>query len=199
MILKTPRLFLREFRQEDFDAVHGYASDLEVVEFMPWGPNTEQDTRDFLDRTMEGAVAEPREDYVLGVIRRSDERLLGAVGLHLADADDHMAMLGYVYHREAWGHGYATEAARSVMSFAFEVLGLDRVWAGCDPANHASAGVLEKLGMSLEGHLRQDTRVRGRLRDSLIFGILADEYYTSNGDHGGEDDSSDRLPKGTTK
>ena len=195
MILRTPRLFLREFRPEDFDAVHGYGSDPEVVEFMPWGPNTEQDTRDFLNRTIESAATEPREEYVLGVVRRSDERLMGAVGLHLADADDHMAMLGYVYHREAWGRGYATEAARSVMAFGFEVLRLDRVWAGCDPDNHASARVLEKLGMSLEGHLRQDTRVRGRLRDSLIFGILADEYYTSTPDHGGRDDPSDRPPK----
>lgn len=188
MILRTPRLFLREFSVEDFEAVHAYASDPEVVEFLPWGPNTEQDSRDFLSNTVKSAAVEPRDDYVLGVVQRSDDRLVGAVGLHLAHADDHMAMIGYVYHRDAWGKGYATEAARSMVSFGFEVLHLDRLWAGCDPENYASAMVLEKVGMSLEGHLRQDTRVRGRLRDSLIFGVLADEYFRSTRDH---DDGGD--------
>lgn len=195
MILKTPRLFLREFKADDFEAVHAYGSDPEVVEFMPWGPNTEQDTVDFLIRTMNGAAVKPREDYVLAVVRRSDERLMGGIGLHLPETDAHMAMIGYVYHREAWGHGYATEAARSMVSFGFDVLGLDRLWAGCDPDNHASARVLEKVGMSLEGHLRQDTRVRGRLRDSLIFGVLAAEYY----DGSNTDPENGAEPRGTSE
>lgn len=190
MILKTPRLVLREFTADDFEAVHAYGSDPEVVEFLPWGPNSEQDTIDFLERNVKNAAVDPREDFVLGVVRRCDDRLLGGVGLHLPDAESHLGMLGYVYHRDAWGQGYATEAARAIVSFGFDVLGLRRIWAGCDPENRASARVLEKIGMSLEGHLREDQRVRGRLRDSLMFGILATEYYGSETDPGSEDASS---------
>jgi ribosomal-protein-alanine N-acetyltransferase len=58
----------------------------------------------------------------------------------------------------------------------FDVLGLHRVWAGCDSQNTASAHVLEKIGMSREGCMREDVRVRGEWRDTLLFGILENEY-----------------------
>jgi RimJ/RimL family protein N-acetyltransferase len=148
---------------------------------MPWGPNTPQDTRDFLDRAAETARAEPRLGYELGVVTKTDGRLLGAVGLRL-EAQGCQAMLGYCYHADAWGHGYATEAAEALLRFGFDVLLLHRIWAGCDPDNTASARVLEKLGLTLEGHLREDTRIRGEFRDSLIFGMLDREWALSEED-----------------
>jgi len=178
-MLKTERLHLREITDEDFDVVHAYASDPEVVEYMNWGPNTEQDTRDFLERAQEQAKVDPRVDYGLAVVRKSGECMIGAVGLHLPSPDAHQAMLGYCYAREAWGHGYATEAANALVEFGFDVLGLRRVWAGCDPDNAGSIRVLEKLGMSLEGRLREDVRIRGRVRDSLVWAILEHEWRRS--------------------
>jgi ribosomal-protein-alanine N-acetyltransferase len=180
MILPTERLLLREIASTDFDAVHGYASDLEVVQYMTWGPNTEQDTHDFLEQSAAQSSTDPRMDYSFAVVRREDERMMGAAGLHMKSADAHEGMLGYCYAREAWGHGYATEAARAMLTLGFDALGLHRVWAGCDPDNAGSIRVLEKLGMSLEGHFRDNVRIRGVLRDSLAFGILADEW-TSTG------------------
>lgn len=174
LALETRRLLLRELHATDHSRVHAYASDPEVVEYMPWGPNTEQDTRDFLERSAAAARAEPRTSYELAVVRRADDLLLGAVGLHL-DGGGHQAMLGYCYDREAWGSGYATEAARAMLDFAFDVLLLHRVWAGCDPGNVASARVLEKLGMRLEGRLRESERIRGAYRDTLVYGLLDDE------------------------
>jgi RimJ/RimL family protein N-acetyltransferase len=84
-------------------------------------------------------------------------------------------MLGYCYDRAAWGSGYAAEAAAAMLDFAFDVLLLHRVWAGCDPENVGSARVLEKLGMRLEGRLRENERVRGAYRDTWVYGLLASE------------------------
>jgi RimJ/RimL family protein N-acetyltransferase len=179
-MLKTERLLLREIAASDFDAVHAYASDLEVVEFMTWGPNTEQDTRDFLERSVTAAAKDPRTDFALAVVRREDERMIGSAGLHLSGEGGHQAMLGYCYSPEAWGHGFATEAAEALLALGFDALGLDRIWAGCDPSNVGSIRVLEKLGMSLEGRLRKDIRVRGELRDTLVFAILLDEWRESD-------------------
>jgi len=81
-------------------------------------------------------------------------------------------MLGYCYDRAAWGRGYATEAASEILDFGFDVLLLHRVWAGCDPENVASARVLEKLGMRLEGHLRESERIRGAYRDTLVYAVI---------------------------
>jgi RimJ/RimL family protein N-acetyltransferase len=63
-----------------------------------------------------------------------------------------------------------------MLSLGFDVLLLHRVWAGCDPENRASARVLEKVGMRLEGRLRDDVRIRGEYRDTLVYGLLEDEW-----------------------
>jgi RimJ/RimL family protein N-acetyltransferase len=179
-MIETDRLTLRELAEDDFDAVHAYASDPEVVEYVPWGPNTVQVTRDFIARHREKATAEPRLEYVFAVVPKGDERLVGTVGIYLPSAEAHLAMLGYAYGREAWGRGYATEAALAMVAMGFDVLGIQRIWASCDPANVGSARVLEKAGMRLEGRLRQDQNIRGALKDSLVWGILEPEWRDRN-------------------
>jgi len=174
-VLETDRLILRELDLDDFEAVHAYASDPEAVRYMTWGPNTEQETLDFLEGARASAAEEPRTGYELAVVTKADGRLVGCIGLHLR-SDESTAMLGYCLHPDAWGQGYATEAARGVLGLGFDVLLLHRVWAGCDPDNIASARVLQKVGMSLEGRLREDLRIRGVYRDTLVFGILEREW-----------------------
>ncbi len=176
--LETERLLLREFTTDDFEAVHAYGSDPEVVQYVPWGPNTEPVTRDFLARNIMKAEADPRQDFVYAVVPKDTGRVAGSVGIY---ADGHQAMLGYAFGREVWGRGYATEAALAMVEMAFEVLHLRRVWASCDPDNTASARVLQKCGMTLEGRLREDNDIRGQLRDSLVWGILEREWTSRGG------------------
>jgi ribosomal-protein-alanine N-acetyltransferase len=176
MELKTDRLLLREFVESDWPAVHEYGSDPQVVRFMSWGPNTEDDTRAFVARALAAQSEGPRRDYHAAVTLLDGGRLIGACGLHLGNPANRAAMLGYCYARAFWGKGYATEAARALVGFGFRELSLHRVWATCDPQNTASAHVLEKLGMQREGRLREDTNVRGRWRDSLVYGVLEGEW-----------------------
>lgn len=174
--LRTQRLLLRELRADDFAAVHSYASDREVVRFMEWGPNTKADTRAFLQKAEAMAAARPRSAFELGVIEIGSGALVGAAGLHVAESRDGQAMLGYCLGRNAWGRGIATEAGLAMLRFGFEDLNLHRVWAGCDPRNHGSRRVLEKLGMRQEGHLRQNVLVRSTWCDTLLFAILRSEW-----------------------
>ncbi len=175
-LLETERLVLREITEADYEAVHGYATDPEVIRYVPWGPNSEQDTHDFLARTMIAAAEEPRLEYVFGVELKEEPGLLGSVGLYVRPEDTDQAMLGYVFRREAWGRGIATEASRAIVAMAFDVLGLRRVWASCDPDNTGSRRVLEKVGMKIEGLLRGDLVIRGDVRDNLVWGILEPEW-----------------------
>jgi RimJ/RimL family protein N-acetyltransferase len=89
-------------------------------------------------------------------------------------------MLGYCLHQDVWSMGYGTEAARAQLEFAFQQLGLHRVWAGTDPDNAASARILEKLGMTREGHLRENVQVRSEWRDTIVFAILEREWRQLN-------------------
>jgi ribosomal-protein-alanine N-acetyltransferase len=176
MQLRTERLLLREFVGGDWPAAHECGSDLQVVRFMPWGPNTEEDTRAFIARNLAAQHESPRSAYEMAVTLLDGGRLIGACGLHPRGDASRSGWIGYCSNRPFWGRGYATEAARALVGFGFRELGLHRIWATCDPDNTASARVLGKLGMQRQGRLREDTDVRGRWRDSFLYGILEQEW-----------------------
>jgi [ribosomal protein S5]-alanine N-acetyltransferase len=178
VLVEGERLFLREYRDDDFEAVHAFGSDPEVVEYLPWGPNTESDTRKFLARAHCYRASDPRWIFELAVVRRDEGEggggeLIGGIGLH---KDGSNAVMAYSGSRSAWGQGYATEAAGLMLDLGFRELDLHRIWAVCDPENTPSASVLRRLGMRQEGHLREAVLIRGEWRDSLIFAILESEW-----------------------
>jgi RimJ/RimL family protein N-acetyltransferase len=170
--LLTERLLLRDYRDDDLDAVQVYASDPEVCRFMEWGPNTLEDTRLFLDTVTGSAREQPRTAYELAITREGE--LVGGIGLRVESEAHRRGSVGWVLRRDAWGHGYATEAARALIAFGVESLGLHRIEATCEPANVASARVMAKVGMRPEGHLRHHMLVRGSWRDSLLHALVAD-------------------------
>src|SRR5438093_6589263 len=108
--LQTPRLLLRDFVEDDWRAVHSYAADPEVVRYMEWGPNSEAETRNYVELVIASRKDEPRFDYDLALTLRADDRLIGACGLHVSNPHNREGWIGYVLNRECWGQGYATEA-----------------------------------------------------------------------------------------
>ena len=173
--LRTERLLLREFRQDDFDDVHAYASDTEVVRYMDWGPNTHDETQAFLGRMFEAQSQWPREDVNLAIEHARDRRVIGSIRLGLQGSSEE-ADLGYSINRGYWSRGITTEAARALLRVAFQGLGVHRVWAWCDVRNTASYRVMEKLGMRREGLFREHKRVKGAWRDTFVYAILAHEF-----------------------
>ena len=91
-------------------------------------------------------------------------------------ADDVEANIGYELNPKYWNFGYATEAAHAIVDFGFQHFGIHRIWADLVADNIGSAHVLEKLGMRLEGHLREKAYFKARWWDELIYAILADEW-----------------------
>jgi [ribosomal protein S5]-alanine N-acetyltransferase len=171
--LETERLILRDFREEDWPAVQEYASDPEVVRYMFWGPNTEQQTKDFIRRVLAVQREQPRISYDIVMTNKADSRLIGACGLYLRSAENKEGEIGYVLNRRFWNQGYTTEAARRLVAFGFEELGLHRIYATCDPDNTGSFRVMEKNGMQREGCLRDHKLIKGTWRNSLLYSILA--------------------------
>ncbi len=81
--------------------------------------------------------------------------------------------------KAAWGKGYASEAADLVIKFGFEELGLHKISATCEPLNFASAKVLQKAGLRIEGYLHKHFFIKGQWRDSLLFGCVREERSTN--------------------
>ncbi len=176
LALRTRRLLLRDFKEDDWEAVHVYASDPEVVKFMPWGPNTEDQTKEFIKKAIKFQEERPRQHFELAAVLKDDGALVGGCGLNVLSATDRTGYIGYCYNRLYWSAGLATEAAEALVLHGFEQLGLHRIWATCDPQNLASARVLEKVGMTREAQLRENVWVRGKWRDSLVYAILDREW-----------------------
>jgi RimJ/RimL family protein N-acetyltransferase len=185
--LETERLILRDFMEEDRREVHQYGSDPEVVKYMPFGPNTEEDTKAFIQRTLAAQKAQPRVSYNFAMITKVDNEIIGACEIRITRAEDKEAMLGYILNRKYWNHGYMSEAARRVTAFGFEQLGLHRIIASCDPANTGSYRVMEKIGMQREGYLREERMFKGVWRDFLLYSILEKEWANH------KDDSPDKV------
>jgi len=173
--LKTRRLLIREFTQDDYLGVHAYASDPEVTRFMEWGPNTPEETRAFLSRAAEHQRENPRFNYTLA-IEHPQDGVIGGCGVYVTSLQNRNASIGYCLSRLHWGRGYATEVASKLIAYGFEALGMHRITATCDPRNTASWRVMEHSGMRREGLLREDKQVRGEWRDSLVYSILRGEY-----------------------
>ncbi len=176
--LETPRLRLHEFTRDYFASVHEYAIDEEVYRFQHWGPNSEAETRNFLDLVIAEQGKSPRTNYELAVSLKSG-RHIGGARLGIQSAANKIADLGYTLRRDEWGKGYGTEVARALIEFGFRKLSLHRIWATTDPENTASRRVLEKCGMRPEGVLRENLLVRGRWRDSLLYSVLEHEHDAS--------------------
>lgn len=177
--LNGQRVALREFEARDEEPLHAIASDPEVTRFTDWGPNAPADTRAFLATAMAQAESPGfRVAYHLAADDKETGGLVGSVGLDVDSQTHARAEVGFVFGRAHWGHGYAGDALRVLLDFAFGELGMHRVAATCHPDNEACGHVLERAGMRLEGRLRDHMLVRGQWRDSLVYARLATDFPT---------------------
>ncbi len=176
MILRTERLVLREFAESDWPAVLAYQSDPRYLRYYHWATRTEVDVRAFVAMFISWQEARPRTKFQLAITIPPDGCLIGNCGIRMATPEAREADIGYELDPRHWGRGYATEAARAMVAFGFRELGLHRVWSWCIAENAASARVLEKLGMRLEGRQREKEWMKGRWWDTLLYGMLEHEW-----------------------
>lgn len=148
--METARLVLRKPTAADAEAIYlRYSSDTEVTKYLGWPRHQSiEQTKAFLAFSDSEWQRWPAGPYLIE--RRSDRKLLGGTGL--AFETPTVAATGYVLARDAWGHGYATEALAAVVAVASR-LGVRRLYALCHPSHQASIRVLEKCGFALEDRL----------------------------------------------
>jgi RimJ/RimL family protein N-acetyltransferase len=162
------RLRLRRPQLSDADAMLAIGSDTEVARFADWPLSTERAPA--LARLRQrSAEWESGAEYYWIITLAGDDRAIGAVSTRV---EQHAADVGYLLARDHWGNGYATEAGRAIVDWAFTVPSIRRVWATCDTENGASARVLEKIGLEREGTLRRAIvrpNISPEPRDAFIY------------------------------
>jgi RimJ/RimL family protein N-acetyltransferase len=176
MQLITERLILREFTEQDWPAVLAYQTDPLYLRYYEWTGRTPEEVQAFVGMFLAHQQAQPRIKFQLAATLKADNQLIGNCGIRMDAPGAHQADIGYELAPQHWGQGYATEAARAIVAFGFDKLRVHRIWSWCVADNVGSARVLEKLGMRLEGRLRENEHYRGRWWDTLMFGLLESEW-----------------------
>ena len=177
--LITPRLILRDFREDDWPALHAFRSDPLVARYMDWEPETPEQTRAWVLATIPHNRAQPRLPYNLTIVRRSDDRIIGWIGIGVPSRRGDYEReydFGYALTRAYWGQGYMAEALRALLQFAFDGLRAQRVFGECDVRNLASARVMEKVGMRREAQFRHRYAAGGDVEENFRYAIHDHEW-----------------------
>lgn len=174
--LTTARLVLRQLREDDAAALFAVLSDPDVMTWWSSGPHqSPAETEDYV----KGNAAEGR-GYTCWAITAADDVALGWV--ILIDGKPDVKEIGYILHRNHWSRGVAAEAVSRVIDYGFGDLNLRRIFADTDPENPGSIRLLERLGFQREGRLRSEWETHIGVRDSLIYGLLRDEWTGRTGE-----------------
>ncbi|TQR19004.1 GNAT family N-acetyltransferase [Psychrobacillus vulpis] len=147
-----------------------------VCQYQPWGPNSEQETKEFVKQVLIDAKKEERNRFIFAIIEKENEKMVGAGEFNIRDVRNKNGEIGYIVHTDYWGKGIATEVAKLLIEFGFSQFQLHRIYATCDPKNIASSKVLEKIGMTKEVQIREDLFVKDGWRDSLLYSVLEHEW-----------------------
>jgi ribosomal-protein-alanine N-acetyltransferase len=174
-VLATPRLVLRALRASDLDDLFDYASDPEIDRFTPWEHYTSKDKA--RENLLE--LLADYEKYGLGawgIEHGTDRRLIGIANFSRPHPINRRVEMGYTIARGYWGQGLATEAVQALLRFGFDQMHLVRIEAVVLPDHLASARVLQKAGLQLEGLLRSYQVWRGEPRDLHMYAAVNPDW-----------------------
>ncbi|WP_162243517.1 GNAT family protein [Leifsonia sp. Root4] len=184
--IQTERLILRPLIAGDAADVWEYQRLDEVLRYIPWPRRTIEEGAAHtlrraalrtLDATADSAI------FLACELAADDERLVGSAGrvigdvmLRLSSVETAELEIGWVFHPDFAGKGYATEAAEAMLRLAFDGIGAHRVIAHLDPRNDASARLCVRLGLLHEATLRESYWDKGEWSDTGIYGMIAHEW-----------------------
>ena len=176
--LHTDRLVLRDFTADDLDGMQAITGDPEVTKWLSFDTRTRESTADMLDGILSRQQEHPRSDYYFAITLETEgSDLIGFVRLGLGGVK--AADLGYTVATAYQRQGYAGESATAMIDFAFDKLGLHRLTANIGPVNTASIRLIQSLGFSYEGTIRDHVFTNGAWRDSRSYSLLSHEWASA--------------------
>jgi ribosomal-protein-alanine N-acetyltransferase len=171
----TERLVLRRYTHDDIPDVLKFASQPSVAKVTSKRiPATKEGVKKYVDLQNSYQPFEKDKVFELAIERKEDGKVIGLLGLIYQDHGQ--GEMGWALGVEYRGQGYATEAARALMDYGFNSMGLHRIHADTSTDNLAAWRIMERLGMRREGLLRGAVYEEGKWVDRYVYGMLADEW-----------------------
>jgi RimJ/RimL family protein N-acetyltransferase len=174
--IRTDRLLLRPARLADAEPLAAWRSDPEVARYQNWIPPYSLERAEEMVARMVAMDGPANEEWwMLTIADPDDTAVFGELVMHLT-WECRTAEIGYTLAREAWGRGYASEAAAALVEYLFDTIGVTRVEGMLHPDNQSSAMVLERVGMRFEGHTRSSFWVGDENSDDWIYGMTRPDW-----------------------
>ncbi len=172
ILIDGDRIYLRTLEESDADDITFHVSDPDIVRWtllIPY-PYPEDGAIQFI-RMAEKSMLE-RSSYILGIILKKSDRLIGVISLDKVDWTHRLATIGYWLGRNHWNKGYMTEATALMVRFGFKQLDLFRIEAVILEGNVRSGRVLERCGFENEGTARSRYHKDGRRFNGTLYSLL---------------------------
>jgi RimJ/RimL family protein N-acetyltransferase len=174
ILLKTERLIIRNFTENDFLDLHEYLSDPHTYIYEPGNPITIEQSKKMCEERSRGNI-------FIAVELANEKKLIGHIYFNKMEPKEfNIFEIGYIFNKKYHGKGYATEAAKAIIEYGFAELKAHKIIAHCNPKNIASWKLLERAGMKREGELKQNVYFRKDEKgepiwqDTYEYGILAE-------------------------
>ncbi|MFW5690862.1 MAG: GNAT family N-acetyltransferase [Chloroflexota bacterium] len=175
-VLNTGRLILNEISNDDIPALYALFSDPEVTRYNDVNTFTSEDDARWVLRFLRQRFGERGGVRWAIRLRSHPHTLIGTAGYNVWTRHNFCCELGYDLMRSHWRRGYMTEAVQEIIRFGFREMAVNRVEANVMVGNYASARVLQKLGFTEEGVMRQRGCWKGSFHDLRLFSLLRSEY-----------------------
>ena len=180
--IETQRLLLRPFRMDDLELIKKLYCDADLLRYTPFDAMSSAEAEAHLSRIVQDWKRDPLRSLEFAMIRKTgtalEEEKIGRCHI-LVDPETDTGMIGWFIRKEYQGQHYAAESGKALIRYCFDVLGLHRVNAVCNPENRASRKALEQCGLRQEAHFRQKCRyVKNGVvswEDELEYAVLASE------------------------
>jgi RimJ/RimL family protein N-acetyltransferase len=175
--IRTARLDLRPFEDDDLLDLYAFHSLPDVARYLYWEARTLEETRTALERKQsEVNLTHEGSRLTLAVVIQETARVIGEVSLTWQSVAHQQAEVGYLFHPEFQGRGYATEAVTAIMDLGFASGHFHRIYGRCDGRNVPSYRLMARLGMRREAHFIHNEIFKGEWGDELYYAILQTEW-----------------------
>ena len=182
--IETERLIIKPYCMEDIDDLYKVYSDEKVMAYIPEGVMSYEWVKDLIEWMVEYCYENNTPENIIkfgvSVVDKEKNKVIGWCGLGSLDCKPEDVEIFYGLSSEYWGQGLATEAAKAMIQYGFEVIGLNRITAAVNSDNVASKKVIEKLGMKVQGLLKVDDPNFSGYDQELYYAITKDEYNKFN-------------------
>lgn len=182
-VIETDRLIIRMVRKSDAGELFELCRRPETSKYSAWSPHRDlSETRKYISfRLMQ---YRKRCCTFFVAEERATSRLIGSCSYASFDEAYKVTEIGYSVLSDLWNRGLATEIAGALTGYAFDRIGVQRVFARVLPENAASARVLMKLGFAFEGTHKKEFCYDGKVSDVDIYAITDDMYFKRGNNNG---------------